>query len=110
MKTKVDRSPFGYLLSIYLKRVEEIAREMGYRIVGKDVQLVLRARAHLKRAVAAPEVTVGLALSMTALVMTIGYDDLDKPDPTISRYAVEFAVENRMTIAEVILTETRHGD
>jgi hypothetical protein len=108
-KRKVDRSPFGVLFSSYLDRVEEIAQEMGVPIASKELSFVSRAKFQLQRAIDSPEVTAVLGLSMTSLVMSIPYDEVNKSDPTIARYAVNFAVEHRLEIAEAILTEDKVG-
>ena len=105
MKRKIDAAPFSTLLSLYLERVGEIASAMGYSVRMKtDRQFFLRASFQLQAAVESKEVTAALGLSMTSLVLTVSLNELDKPDPTIARHAIDFAVEKRLLIAEVILT------
>lgn len=103
MKVINDGTPFGVVLSLYLHRVDEIAQEMGKSLQG--MQVALRARDQLRKVIDSPEVTSTMSLSMTSLVMGISFDQVDKADPLIARYAVQFAVENRLAIAEAILTQ-----
>lgn len=107
MKRKIDGSPFGVLFSLYIERVQGIAAEMGYQLRDNAMQVAIRAKVQLRDAIESPEVTAALALSMTSLVTSISLSQVDKPDSLIARYAVEFAIENRLQIAEVILTGGR---
>jgi len=56
------------------------------------------------RVVRDPDPETALALGMTALVLNMRPETLDRPDPTIQRYAREFLQEFNRPFAEAILT------
>jgi ribosome maturation factor RimP len=102
-KGKYKQSPFNFLLGLYVQRIDEIAQEMGQKLV-RVKENSFFAGSQLRWVIESPEVTSAMAVSMTSLVMTISIEKVDKPDPVIARYALEFAVENRLAIVEAVLT------
>jgi hypothetical protein len=105
VKRKVEAQPITVLLDLILVKVVMLKMNLGYPSAKNKKDMELRAISHLRRILDAPEVTMGLAISMTALMLDSTWEDVNKPDPLVMRYAIEFAVENRNLIAEVILTE-----
>jgi hypothetical protein len=105
MKRKVEQQPIAVLLDLILVKVTVLKMNLGYPNARNKRDMELQAISHLGKILDAPEVTLGLGISMTALTMNSTWEDVDKPDPIVMRYAIEFAVENRNLIAEVILTD-----
>ena len=105
MKRKVEQQPITVLLDLILVKVTTLKMNLGYPNARNKRDMELQAISHLRKILDAPEVTLGLGISMTALTLNSTWDEVNKPDPIIMRYAIEFAVENRSLIAEVILTE-----
>lgn len=101
----VKRNPpiFDHLVDLLVSKTYVVGSNLGYRVVEPTVRK--RAPGQLKKVLAAQDPVEALGWSMTSLMVNVAYREIDKADPLVVRYALEFFNENRLLFAEVKLLE-----
>lgn len=84
--------------------VFELRASWGTAAKGTVSDLEWALAMHIRNVVASPTPELALAFVVTAVVLNVSIDKLDRPDPTMERYANEFIEEHRREFAEAILT------
>jgi len=84
--------------------VFELRASWGTKAIGTVRDLSWGLRNGLRLVVVSPEPELALAFMMTAVVLNVSADKLDRPDPIVERYAQDFIEKHRREFAEAILT------